>query len=87
MSKRPCRNHSPAFKVKVALALQGGEDAGRVGPTFTPTRSRNGGPSCCRAHVATLMEKMVCSAICRRRNTSKPAPGHRSTPTCCASWR
>ena len=33
MSKRPRRNHSPAFKAKVALAaLQGEKNLGRVGP-------------------------------------------------------
>jgi putative transposase len=40
-----------------------------------------------RLHVATLMKKMAIAAIYRRRNTSKPAPGTRSIPTCCASLR
>jgi len=31
-------------------------------------------------HVATLMKKMATTAIYRRRNTSKPAPGHRTYP-------
>ena len=33
-----------------------------------------------RLHVATLMKKMAIAAIYRRRNTSKPAPGHRIYP-------
>ncbi|WP_229002322.1 MULTISPECIES: IS3 family transposase [Rhizobium/Agrobacterium group] len=40
-----------------------------------------------RLHVATLMKKMGIEAIYRRPNTSKPAPGHKSIPTSCASWR
>ena len=40
-----------------------------------------------RRHVATLMKKMGVEAIYRRPNTSKPARGTRSTPTCCATWR
>ena len=39
-----------------------------------------------RLHVATLMKKMAIAALYRRRDTSKPAPGHRIYP-CCASWR
>ena len=33
-----------------------------------------------RRHVATLMRRMGIEAIYRRRNTSKPAPGHRIYP-------
>lgn len=33
-----------------------------------------------RLHVATLMRKMGIEAICRRPNTSKPAPGHKTYP-------
>ena len=33
-----------------------------------------------RLQVATLMKKMAIAAISRRRNTSKPAPGHRVYP-------
>ncbi len=33
-----------------------------------------------RLHVGTLMKKMGIEAIYRRRNTSKPAPGHRIYP-------
>ena len=40
-----------------------------------------------RRHVATLMKKMGVEAIYRRPNTSKPAPGHKSTPICSATWR
>jgi putative transposase len=37
-----------------------------------------------RRHVATLMKRMRIEAIYRKPNTSKPAPGQRSTRTCCA---
>ena len=40
-----------------------------------------------RLHVATLMKRMGIEAIYRKPNTSKPAPGHRSTPICCARCR
>jgi putative transposase len=40
-----------------------------------------------RLHVSTLMKKTAIKAIYRRPNTSKPAPGTRSTPICCTSWR
>ncbi|MBB5059899.1 putative transposase [Granulicella aggregans] len=33
-----------------------------------------------RLHIGTLMKKMGIEAIYRKRNTSKPAPGHRSYP-------
>ncbi len=33
-----------------------------------------------RLHVSTLMKKMAIEAICRRPNTSKPAPGHKVYP-------
>ena len=33
-----------------------------------------------RLHVATLMKRMRIEAICRRPNTSKPAPGHKVYP-------
>ena len=33
-----------------------------------------------RRHVASLMKRMGISAICRRPNTSKPAPGHKIYP-------
>ena len=33
-----------------------------------------------RRHVATLMKRMGIEAIYRRRNTSKPAPGHKIYP-------
>jgi putative transposase len=33
-----------------------------------------------RLHVATLMKKMAIAAIYRRRNTSRPAPGHKVYP-------
>ncbi len=40
-----------------------------------------------RLHVSTLMKRMGIEALYRRPNTSKPAPGTRSTLTCCASCR
>jgi putative transposase len=33
-----------------------------------------------RCHVATLMRRLGIAAICRRPNTSKPAPGHKIYP-------
>ena len=33
-----------------------------------------------RRHVATLMKRMGIEAIYRRRNSSKPAPGHKIYP-------
>ena len=38
------------------------------------------GVSIGRRHVATLMKRMGIEAIYRRRNTSKPAPGHKIYP-------
>jgi putative transposase len=40
-----------------------------------------------RLHVATLMRKMGIEALYRRPNTSKPEPGHKIYPFCCASCR
>jgi putative transposase len=40
-----------------------------------------------RRHVATLMKRMAIEALYRRPNTSRPAPGHKIYPTCCADWR
>jgi putative transposase len=33
-----------------------------------------------RLHIGTLMKRMGIEAIYRKRNTSKPAPGHRIYP-------
>ena len=47
MGKRTRRNHTPAFKAKVAVAaLKGEKTLGelRSSSTFTSTRSRNGRP-------------------------------------------
>lgn len=41
---------------------------------------RREGVSVGRRHVTTLMKRMGISAIYRRPNTSKPAPGHRIYP-------
>ena len=38
-----------------------------------------------RRRVSTLMKRMGIEAIYRRRNSSKPAPGHGSIPICCAA--
>ncbi len=40
-----------------------------------------------RPHVATLMKRMGLEAIYRRPNTLKPATGHKTIRTCCASWQ
>ena len=50
MSRRPRRNHTPAFKAKVALAADQGRarrwPSWRSNSTSTPTRSRSGRRSC-----------------------------------------
>lgn len=33
-----------------------------------------------RRHVATLIKRMRIEALCRKSNTSKPAPGHNIYP-------
>jgi putative transposase len=38
-----------------------------------------------RRHVSTLMKKMAITALYRRPATSKPAPGHKVYPICCAT--
>lgn len=38
-----------------------------------------------RRHVATLMKRMRIEALCRRQNTSKPAPDTRSTRISCVA--
>lgn len=51
MSKRPRRNHSPAFKAKVALAAVKGEKTLAelaLQLRYMPTRLRLGGRSCWR---------------------------------------
>jgi transposase-like protein len=40
-----------------------------------------------RQHVATLMKAYVIEAIYRKPNTSKPTPGHKIYPYCCARCR
>ena len=48
MNRRPRRNHSPAFKAKVALAAIKGDERWpnwRSISMFTPTRSRHGNRS------------------------------------------
>lgn len=40
-----------------------------------------------RLHVRTLMKRKGIEAIYRRPDTSKPDPGHKSNPICCASCR
>ena len=41
---------------------------------------RQEGTAVGRLHVATLMKRMGLEALYRRRNTSKPAPGHKVYP-------
>jgi putative transposase len=40
-----------------------------------------------RDRVATMMRRMGIEALYRRPSTSKPAPGHKIYPFCCAAWR
>jgi transposase-like protein len=64
MSRRTRRNHSPAFKARVALAAIKGEktlsELAQL-PTFTPPRSRRGRRSCWRVRLG-------CSAPGHRRS-------------------
>ena len=41
---------------------------------------RQQGVAAGRLHIGTLMKRMGIEAIYRKRNTSKPAPGHRIYP-------
>ena len=66
MSKRPRRNHSPAFKAKVALAAVKGEKTlAELAQQFAvhPIRSPNGERRCWRA-------RRTCSA----RSRLRPSP-------------
>ena len=38
-----------------------------------------------RLHVATLIKRMSIEALHRKPNTSRPAPGHKISPTCSGS--
>ena len=40
-----------------------------------------------RVHMRTLMRRMGISAMAPQPGTSRPAPGHKTTPTCCATCR
>ena len=40
-----------------------------------------------REKVRTMMRRMGIEALYRRPDTSKPCPGHKIYPYCCAAWR
>ena len=81
MSKRPRRNHSAAFKAKVALAaVKGDKTVAEIAQQYEvhPTRSPTGDDSCSIALP-------TCSAAHRRR-ASRRSISRRCTPRS-ASWR
>ena len=65
MSKRPRRNHSPAFKAKVALAAVKGEKTlAKLAQQYDvhPTSTTSGGHGCWRA-------RRTCSGRSRQRQS------------------
>ncbi|RDW14778.1 IS3 family transposase [Paracoccus thiocyanatus] len=88
MTRRPRRNHSPAFKAKVAVAgIKSEKTLIELHMEFPFAGSRmlqelliQEGFKVGRLHVATLMKRMGIEALYRRPNTSKPTPGHKIYP-------
>ena len=85
MTKRTRRNHSSAFKAKVALDLMAKIDKLHLELPFAGSRMLRDmlaadGSVVGRRHVRTLMRKMLIEAVYRRPNTSKPAKGHTIYP-------
>jgi transposase InsO family protein len=94
MTRRTRRNHTAAFKAKVALAAVKGDktleimrriDELHLEYPFAGSRMlrdflRGEGVQIGRQRVITMMRRMEIEAIYRRPNTSKPAAGHRIYP-------
>src|SRR5260370_489443 len=93
MSRRARRNHTPAFKAKVALAAIKGEmtlselaqlfDVHPNQITTWKAQLQEGageGRKIGRRHATTLMKRMGIEALYRRRRTTKPEPGHKIYP-------
>ena len=86
MSRRPRRNHTPAFKAKVALAaIMRRLDRLHLEFPFAGSRILRGllvaeGCKIGRRHVKTLMRRMGLEALYRRPRTTKPEPGHKIYP-------
>src|SRR6202162_3167871 len=75
MSRRPRRNHTPAFKSKVALAAVKGDRTRMWRGLLVAEGCKIG-----RRHVKTLMQRMGIEALYRRPRTTKPEPGHKIYP-------
>ena len=88
MTRRPRRNHTPAFKAKVALAaIKGDRTLAQLAEQFDVHGSRllrdllaAEGSKIGRRHVTTLMKRMGIEALYRRPRTTKPEPGHKIYP-------
>src|SRR5216684_5731381 len=88
MTRRARRNHTPAFKAKVApadLVVMWRIDELHLDYPFAGSRMlrdllRGEGVEIGRQRVATMMKRMGITALYRRPNTSKPAPGHKIYP-------
>src|SRR5258705_36337 len=88
MSRRARRNHTPAFKAKVAVAaadLAIMPRLDRLHLEFPGSRMLRGllaaeGSKIGRRHVKTLMRRMGIEALYRRPRTTKPEPGHKIYP-------
>lgn len=76
--KRPRRNHSAAFKAKVALARSRSNRRWRSCPsdlTCTPVRSRNGKTNCCSdLRRLCWSNRLEASSAAPRRRETKPGP-------------
>src|SRR5947207_3380455 len=86
MSRRARRNHTPAFKAKVALAaIRGQNTVTELAQHFAGSRMLRGllaaeGCKVGRRHVKTLMKRMGIEALYRHPRTTKPEPGHKIYP-------
>ena len=87
MTRRTRRNHSGAFKAKVAMAeIKGDRTLPELAQAFdvhanqiTQWRTELL-ESIGRKHTATLMKTMGICALYRRPSTSQPEPGHKIYP-------
>src|SRR6202048_2705402 len=90
MSRRPRRDHPPAFKAKVALAaIKGDRTLAELAEQFDvhpnqittwKAQLEIGACKIGRRHVKTLMRRMGIEALYRRPRTTKPEPGHKIYP-------
>src|SRR5258708_2241863 len=93
MNRRPRRNHTPAFKAKVALAaIKGDRTLAQLAEHFDVHPNQitiwkaqlegraSEGCKIGRRHVKTVRRKMGIEALYRRPRTTRPEPGHRVYP-------